>query len=108
MSHLSIFFISSNTIPFLLVHFTFSYILCEFLLSIALPHGHICANYFLLPATGIPLSSLWQVQLPYTNSQFRRFRELHWAVRIRFHFYPSAPPPVYLEGGGGLDTAVHR
>ena len=55
------------------------------LLSIAVPHGHIylCTIYFLLlRATDITLSSFWQVQVPYTKSQFQRFREVHWAVQI--------------------------
>ena len=29
--------------------------------------------------TGIPLSYFWQVQVPYTKSQFQCFRVVHWA-----------------------------
>ena len=76
------------------------------LLSIALPHGHICASISscsrLLLVYLVPLSSFRQVQVTYTKAQFRRFREVHWPVKIRFFsflFLPSIPcisPSAFL------------
>ena len=43
-----------------------------------------------------PFSSFWQVQVPYTKSQFQRFRAVHWAVQIRFHSYLFSRPLVHL------------
>ena len=45
----------------------------------------MCTHVLLLPTTGISVSSLWQVQVPYTKSQFQLFRLVHWAMQIRFH-----------------------
>ena len=50
--------------------------------------AHLCI-YFLLLATGITFLSFWQVQVPYTKSHFRRFRE--------FHAYPFAQVPGRLQ-----------
>ena len=70
-------------IPFFLVFSTFSYYVSPTLL---LCHTgiYICIHV-LLPTTGKSLSSFWLVQVPYTKSQFQRFRPVHWAVQIRFH-----------------------
>ena len=38
----------------------------------------------------------WQVQVPYTKSQFQRFREVHEIVQIRFNSYPCAYSPAHL------------
>ena len=67
------------------------------LLSSALPQGQLCAPFFLPHTTiGIPISSFWQVQVPYTKSQFQRFRVVHWAAQITFHscISYSPPPPI--------------
>ena len=42
--------------------------------------AHLCIT------TGIPLPSLWQVQVPYTKWQFQHFRVVHWAMQITFSF----------------------
>ena len=47
----------------------------------------LCDFLPLHPTTGIPLSSFWQVQVLCTNTQFLRFRVVHWVVHIRFHYF---------------------
>ena len=78
MSHLSVFF-PTHPVPC-----TFRMLPLRKFYSIALPQRRICAS-FLLPTTGIHLS-FWQVQVPYTKSQFQRFRVVHWAVQNAFSF----------------------
>ena len=88
------------------------------LFSFALPQGHLCAPSCVLlhPATGIPLSYVWQVQVPCTKTQFQRFRVAHWAVQ-KYVFIPiSYFNPPYIskcsssftfripEGVGTTDT----
>ena len=56
--------------------------------------AHLCIYILPLPATGVPLSSFWQIQVPYTKSQFQRLREkVHWAVQMQFHSHPFVQPP---------------
>ena len=51
------------------MHCTLSYYVSSTVVCIPVPHGrvHLCIYFLLLPATGIPLSPFWQVQVPYTK-----------------------------------------
>ena len=53
-------------------------------------------NHREIPATGLPLSSFGPVQVPYTETQSRRFREVHREAQTSFHSYAFAWAPVYL------------
>ena len=55
----------------------------EFYSLLLATRAHTCI--FLLSTTGLPFSSFWQVQVPYTKPQFQRFRVVHWAVQNCFH-----------------------
>ena len=59
--------------------------------------ARVCIFLHLLPTTGIPLSSHWQVQTPCVEWQCQRFRVVHWAVQISFHSYLFSSPPVCLS-----------
>ena len=61
MSHHSMFLI-----PFLFVHFTISHYVTSTLYWFA-TSAQRCIDSRLLPATDIPISSFWQVQVPYTK-----------------------------------------
>lgn len=62
--------------------------------------------YFLLyPTPGIPFTSLWQVQVPLLESQFRHFRVVHCAMQICFHPY-CISSLTYVCGGGQECFAV--
>ena len=50
--------------------------LCEFYYLLICHKGTSVLFLLLLPTTGIPRSSFWQVQVPYTKSQFQRSRIL--------------------------------
>ena len=57
--------------------------------------SHLCIFFVLPSTTSILLSSFWQVQVPYTKSQFQRFR-CPWAVQIHFHsYFFSSPPQIF-------------
>ena len=87
---------SSNTFRSSLYILTFSHCVSSTLYCFA-TRAYLCMFFLLLSTTGVPLSSLWQVQAPCTKSQFQRFRVVHWAVRTRFHFCFCYQPPVYLQ-----------
>ena len=63
---------------------------------------HICASTSSSSSSSrllvylVPLSFVWQVQKPCTKSQFQRFRQVLWAVQIRFHSHPFTYSPVYI------------
>ena len=68
--------------------------------------AHLCIFFLLFPTPGIPPSSFWQVQVPYTKLQFQRFRVVHWAVQIRFiqksclnlpHISNVIPPSAFFS-----------
>ena len=50
--------------------------LCEFYYLLICHKGTSVLFLLLLPTPGIPRSSFWQVQVPYTKSQFQRSRSL--------------------------------
>ena len=64
--------------------------LCE-LYSLQLCHKG--ASVLIPPPPDYWHTSFWQVQIPYTESQFQRFRLVHWAVQIRFIPISSLNPP---------------
>ena len=88
-------------IPFLLDHFTFSYIPCEFY-SITLPHGHICpstSSSSRLLVHLVPTSSFWQVQV--INTQSKSVGPCKYV----FIPIPSLNPP-YLPTGSPISPCL--
>ena len=73
----------SSLYSLLTLSYSLSYIICCFA-----TRKHLCI-YFLLFRVNydiyVPLSSSWQVQVPYTKVQFKRFRDFRWFVQIRCH-----------------------
>ena len=59
----------------------------------------------------VPPCSFLPVQVPYTKTQFQRFRVVHWTVQIRFHSYLLLQPqsfskcPPSFNVGSSLNAA---
>ena len=73
------FLVFSFNIPFLFVQFTSRHLASSTLVCIA-ARAALCA-IFVHPTTGIRVCSFWQVQVPYTKTQFQHFRVVRWTVQ---------------------------